>query len=100
MPSTWKAPADQFDYALDFTPVLVAGEAITTIVSISSAQQPGGTDSTAEIIGPTPPAIDGAAVVFWLQGGNLGEQHQISVIITTDQNREYTGIVNLDIQEF
>ncbi len=100
MASTWKSPADVFDYALQFSSQLQDGEEIDSIISVTSSLQPGGTDSTNEIIAQVPtPEIDGSIVRFWLQGGTLGERHLILVEIETDQSRRFTGSVNLDILE-
>jgi hypothetical protein len=102
MASTWKDPFDVFDYSLSFVPDLQVGETIATIVSVKAIYQGNYIeDKTASIIKASPaPAISGTnAVVFWLQGGNIGEEYLVAVVVTTSQGRTYTGVLNLQILE-
>lgn len=98
MASTWKDPADLFDYELEFDPLLVGGETLSTIVSATSTNFETGADTTSTIIAASPaPNIVVNSVVLWLQNGVVGERHVISVVITTNQGRNYTGVLFLDI---
>lgn len=100
MLSTWKAPDDVFDYSMDFTPTLVAGEALSSIESVTSYELSTGADSTSSLIGSPTPSIDGNSVIFWMKGTQtLGEHHRVLVEVETDAGRIYTGALNVDILE-
>jgi hypothetical protein len=100
MPATWKDPRDIFDYQLDFTPDLQPGEVVTGIISATSTNAATGVDSSAAIIGSSPaPYVDSPFVILWLQGGNTGERHNVEIVVSTDQSRQYTGVLVLDILE-
>jgi hypothetical protein len=73
-----KSPASVLDYGEDWTAWLNTGETIigTPIVTVS----PGITIST-------PPVVSGGLVVWWLAGGTVGQQYNVSCTITTNQGR-------------
>jgi hypothetical protein len=101
MLETWKAPGDNFNYSMDFTPTLVAGEGLSSITSVTSRNLSNDTSSTTELIGTTPaPAISGNSVVFWLKNGQqLNSHHRVLVVVLTNTGHTYTGILEVDVLE-
>lgn len=101
MLSTWKAPDDIFDYSMDFTPVLVTGEALSSVSSVTSRNLSDDSNSTSILISASPtPFIEGNNVVFWMKGGQkLGEHHRVLVEVITDVGHKYTGTLDVGIWE-
>ena len=94
---TWKDPADTWDYTLDFKYAMPAGDSLVGVSSVT-AQDASGNDVTQELILASPaPAVSGTTVVFWLQGGEFGQQYTVEAVAVTRQGRTYTGALNVSI---
>lgn len=74
-----KDPSDKLDYAVDWTAWLGASE---TIASTEWTVETGLTES----VSPAATATANPAVV-WLEGGDDGEDYEVSCKITTNQSR-------------
>ncbi len=94
-----KTPYEIDSYYVDFVERLATGETIA-LVSVTSVNMATGLDSTAEIVATSPaPYVSGTQVIFWYQGGVVGEEHVISARVTTSANRSLEGTVDLQVQE-
>ncbi len=94
-----KMPLEIENYSLDFSARLGAGETIT-LVSVTSVNMATGASSTSEIVAVTPAAtVSGTEVIFWYQGGVVGEEHIITVEVTTSLGRTLEETVDLAVRE-
>ncbi len=84
-----KSPNDLLDYDFDFTRWMTDDdrvvEAAASVATISA---------TVEKV-----TFDISTVRVWINGGELGEQGQLTVVITTDQGRKKEIAVQLRIRE-
>ncbi len=71
-----KTPADELDYAIDWTGVLETGETIASAAWTVPAPLAAGPASQA-----------GARTVQWIAGGVAGRSYAVSCRITTDRGR-------------
>lgn len=91
-----KAPLDVLDFPVDFVNLLLAGENITTIVSLTV--DAGLTDDTGGNPAITTPNI----VTLEFSGGTEGETYRIELVVRTDGGtpfREYHRTFSLTIKD-
>ncbi|MGE4190745.1 MAG: hypothetical protein AB7G12_12715 [Thermoanaerobaculia bacterium] len=112
-----KAPVEELDYGVDFTPVLRTGETIASITSITSTPA-----EDAELEGRlviddgdehVAPAINSATflndegttvalskgVIFWVLGGIDGVVYRINVRVVTSLGRKWKAVCILRIDD-
>lgn len=78
-----KHPADELDYAIDFSNYLTGGDSISDFSVMVSPGIILGADSKA-------PGVTNGAVVFWLSGGESGVTYYFSVSIVSANGRSKT----------
>jgi hypothetical protein len=84
-----KSPNDLLDYDFDFVRWMADDDRV-----VDAAANIAGISATVEKV-----TFDTNTVRVWINGGKIGEQGQMSVLITTDQGRKKETAVQLRIRE-
>lgn len=79
-----QSPDDRFDYGFDCSGELLAGEALTAPLIVSSDE-----------LNTEMPAIAGAMVTVWISGGTPGTNYQIVAAVATSKGRLLSGSASL-----
>jgi hypothetical protein len=88
-----KQPSENRQYTMDFSNLMSATEAISSITSITAELRGGGVSDLTISAG----AISGQTITFWIEDGTDGETHRIEIIIVTDagQTLEGDGLISV-----
>lgn len=89
-----KGTSESRVYGIDFSRLLVTGETLSSIISVTAA--PTGTTSDLAISGQT---ISGTQVQFRLSGGQTQKVYQLTALVNTSLGNELEGAGRLVIGE-
>lgn len=93
-----KTPYEAFLCSMDFA--AQTGMDSITVVSVTAVNMSNGTNSTGAVIATSPaPVVSGSKVIYMAQGGNVGEQHRVSIKVQdTTSGTQYEGFQILQIR--